>query len=159
MKHRKAVAWLENRVARLEHLSARARDIWYDEEEEAEASARTNEAISDLRELIKERDALRQQVATLRADLQRIQGEAWQRGHDIDRLRADLELATLEVEALRRQVAELLANGVSMHKAADRAAKAERAAIVAWLREYGWVGLRGSDFADGIERGDHEVQP
>ena len=90
-----------------------------------------------------------EEVATLRADLQRIQGEAWQRGHDIDRLRADLELATLEVEALRRQVAE----------AADRAAKAERAAIVAWLREYGWVGLRGSDFADGIEHGDHEVQP
>lgn len=98
------------------------------------------------------------EVATLRADLKRIQGEAWQRGQDIDRLRADLELATLEAESLRQQVAELVANGVSMHKAADRSAKAERAAIVAWLRGHGWVGPTGSDFADGIERGDHEVQ-
>lgn len=106
-----------------------------------------------------------EEVATLRADLQRIQGEAWQRGNDIDRLRADLELATLEVEALRQQVAELLANGVSMHKAAGRAAKAERAAIVAWLR-----GLVADDpetdagrelvedLAKWIERGAHEVQ-
>lgn len=69
---------------------------------------------------------------------------------------------TEERDALRRQVAELIANGVSMHKAADRAAKEERAAIVAWLRSEhtgedteGWSAY----MAMCVERGDHEVKP
>lgn len=41
-----------------------------------------------------------------------------------------------EVEALRAQVQELQALGVSLHKAADAGAQAERAAVVAWLREW-----------------------
>lgn len=70
-----------------------------------------------------------------------------------------------ERDALRRQVAELVANGVSIHKAADRAAKAERAAIVAWLRSHDPLGWGDAEhwadaehFADGIEQGAHEVK-
>lgn len=72
-----------------------------------------------------------------------------------------------QVEALRAQVQELQALGVSLHKAADAGAQAERAAVVLWL-----LGVAESAFctktpegiqlakymddaADAIERGDH----
>ena len=55
-----------------------------------------------------------------------------------------------EVGALRRQVAELTENGVSVHKAAAAGMESERAAVVAWLRSrevHQWARL--------IERGAH----
>lgn len=77
-----------------------------------------------------------------------------------------LEAALCEIEALRRQVAEFAENGVSIARAADRAAKAaadraakaERAAIVAWLRAQpvGMGTIWSASYAIYIERGDHE---
>lgn len=70
----------------------------------------------------------------------------------------DLRALVAEVEALRAQVQELQALGVSLHKAADAGAQAERAAVVAYLRELGAINsmlspMKGA--ADDIERGDH----
>jgi len=67
----------------------------------------------------------------------------------------------VEVKALRAQVAELQALGVSLHKAADAGAQAEGAAVVAWLRE--WQNTMDDrithddlDYAIAvIERGEH----
>lgn len=63
--------------------------------------------------------------------------------------------ADREVEALRRQVAELTALGVSLHKAEDQGRREERAAIVAWLRAGGRA--TSEYYADCVEQGDHEV--
>jgi len=75
-----------------------------------------------------------------------------------------------EVEALRAQVQELQALGVSLHKAADAGAQSERAAVVTYLRaaanaphpiERGVPSLSTAGrgllllHADRIERGDH----
>jgi len=87
--------------------------------------------------------------------------------------RALLEARALEAErdALRRQVAELTALGVSLHKAAAAGRDAEREAVVAWLRGMPWpsgvgeapevttakraLGLMLADVADCIERDEH----
>ena len=60
--------------------------------------------------------------------------------------------AEQEITALRQQVAELTALGVSLHKAAAAGAQAERAAVVAYLRA---CDGESYDFADDIERGVH----
>jgi hypothetical protein len=63
-----------------------------------------------------------------------------------------------EIERLRAQVAELQALGVSLHKAADKGAKYERAAVVAWLRSRGMADYAQSNLdyaATMIERGGH----
>ncbi|NBV20264.1 hypothetical protein [Janthinobacterium sp.] len=67
---------------------------------------------------------------------------------------AALDALVAEVEALRAQVQELTALGVSLHKAADAGAQAERAAVVAWLRRR--TALR--HYADCIERGEHREE-
>lgn len=70
-----------------------------------------------------------------------------------------------EIDALRRQVAAHVANGVSIAKAADRARQAERASIVTYLRDLvddepessaGWELVHL--LADRILRGAHEVE-
>jgi hypothetical protein len=70
--------------------------------------------------------------------------------------------AEAEVEHLRAQVAELQALGVSLHKAADKGAKDERAAVVAWLRRVATDARDWSEradvydaIADNIESGEH----
>jgi len=62
-----------------------------------------------------------------------------------------------EVKALRAQVQELQALGVSLHKAADAGAQAERADVVAWLRKVGHPCCHqcNDELAADIERGDH----
>lgn len=68
-----------------------------------------------------------------------------------------------EVEALRAQVQELQALGVSLHKAADAGAQAERAAVVAWLLRLECAGMAKlcahcfarQAAANAIKRGDH----
>ena len=80
-----------------------------------------------------------------------------------------------EVECLRADMTELRALGVSLHKAAAAGRDAERAAVVAWLREEAasdketakqyhhaeglayWRGVIEvlKDAADHIERGEH----
>lgn len=79
---------------------------------------------------------------------------------------SEARLATLldaerENTALRQQVAELTALGVSLHKAAAAGRDEERAAVVAWLRErqeaVEWA-LTAAGYehaADTIERGEH----
>ena len=63
---------------------------------------------------------------------------------------ATLDEARAEIDALRRQVAELQALGVSLHKAAAAGMADERAAVVAWLRL-----VAGPEWADCIARGCH----
>ena len=72
--------------------------------------------------------------------------------------------AEQENTALRQQVAELTVLGVSLHKAAAAGAQAERAAVVAWLREQagqwdrdhaGWAALNHASVM--IERGLHRA--
>ena len=65
--------------------------------------------------------------------------------------------AERENTALRQQVAELTALGVSLHKAAAAGRDAERAAVVAWLRvAWGAVNLVSTDIVSAeIERGEH----
>jgi len=71
-----------------------------------------------------------------------------------------------EVEHLRAQVAELRALGVSLHKAADAGAQAERAAVVAWLKKQriyctdstggpNAVTATYAHAAEAVERGEH----
>lgn len=102
------------------------------------------EAVERLRE---ERESYESELSDVREGLHTVTAQR-------DRLALD---ATLEAEALRRQVAELTALGVSLHKAADRGRKEERATIVAWLRggAEAWLYVA----ADGIERGLHEKAP
>jgi predicted transcriptional regulator len=73
-------------------------------------------------------------------------------------------IADAERDELRRQVADLMALGVSLHKAAAAGRDAERAAVVAWLRNVGTSGFI-ADFdediqplADAIERGAHREE-
>ena len=69
--------------------------------------------------------------------------------------------AERENTALRQQVAELTALGVSLHKAAAAGRDAERAAVVAWLRseaesENPFYAQSNLDYAATmIERGEH----
>lgn len=71
-------------------------------------------------------------------------------------------LRAAEVDRLRAQVAER-ALGVSLHKAADRGAKDERAAVVAWLQQLRLnqphgatvVSLALHMIEDAIKRGEH----
>ena len=68
--------------------------------------------------------------------------------------RADIPALCDEVERLRSEVAELRALGVSLHKSAAMGRDAERAVVVAWLREH----TNSEDacmFASWIERGEH----
>lgn len=58
--------------------------------------------------------------------------------------------AERENTALRQQVGELTVLGVSLHKAADAGAQAERAAVVAWLFRNHY-----DDTGERIERGEH----
>lgn len=75
-------------------------------------------------------------------------------------LAATVEALEAERDALRRQVAELTANGVSIHKAVA----AERAATVAWLRTRAGdaqnVRVEGvlHRVAGRIEEGDHHAK-
>jgi len=70
---------------------------------------------------------------------------------------------TAERDALRSQVADLTALGVSLHKAAAAGRDAERAAVVAWLRSDApvpmWRAALGQTWghvsADAIEAGAH----
>ena len=59
-------------------------------------------------------------------------------------LAATVEALHAECAALRRQVGELTALGVSIHKAAAAAMDAERDAVVAWLRE------NADEMSDGV---------
>lgn len=73
---------------------------------------------------------------------------------------AALIIAERENTALRQQVEELTVLGVSLHKAAAAGVKAEREAVVAYLRgladDYGvCIDLSLAEQADIIERGDH----
>lgn len=65
---------------------------------------------------------------------------------------AALLAAEAENTALRQQVGALTRLGVSLHKAEQAGADAERAAVAAWLRA-NTCGCYA--FADAIERGDH----
>lgn len=79
-------------------------------------------------------------------------------------LRAERDEARGEVATLRAQVVEYVRNGVSIHKAADAARRAERADVVAWLHTDGPAlafasCIGGSEYtcaADAIGRGEHE---
>jgi hypothetical protein len=70
---------------------------------------------------------------------------------------AALALLLDEVKRLRAYVGDLKRHGASLHKAAAAGRDAERAAVVAWLREWGSVGriATGDDYANEIERGEH----
>jgi hypothetical protein len=57
----------------------------------------------------------------------------------------------IEISALRNQVESARALGVSLHKAADTGAKAERAAVVAWLEKAGWM----PSMVEVFRRGEH----
>ena len=65
--------------------------------------------------------------------------------------------AERENTALRQQVAELTALGVSLHKAAAAGRDNERTAVVAWLRvAWGAVNLVSTEIVSAeIERGEH----
>ena len=78
---------------------------------------------------------------------------------------ATVHALPIDRDGLRRQVAEITALGVSLHKAAAAGRDAERTAVVAWLRERADT-LAPSilpdspstvldDAADAIERGAH----
>lgn len=80
-------------------------------------------------------------------------------------LELDAKRLREECDGLRRQVAELTALGVSLHKASAVGRDAERAAVVAWLRERADTlapSIRPDSrstaldaAADSIERGAH----
>jgi hypothetical protein len=103
-----------------------------------------------------------EQVDLVRAQVEAAHAEA-------ATMRAWAEEARIEISALRNQVASALALGVSLHKAADKGAKNERAAVVAWLRDYAAPSHSDADnlavlapgaatvgrLADNIERGGH----
>jgi hypothetical protein len=100
---------------------------------------------------LKGHDALRAALTAAQAEASLLQQEA-----HIHRVIGDKLVA--EVEHLRAQVAELQALGVSLHKAADVGAQAERAAVVAWIRieeSHYPVGHAPLNTADAIERGEH----
>ena len=78
----------------------------------------------------------------------------------------DIAALVAEVEALRAQVQELQALSVSLHKAADAGAQAERAAVVSYLKDLAdaagkrdafWQGVASGNgyAAQWIERGAH----
>ena len=71
----------------------------------------------------------------------------------IKMLEADVERLTAERDALRSQVADLTALGVSLHKAAAAGRDAERAAVVAWLEREGRFDV-AADIEAGAHRGD-----
>jgi hypothetical protein len=58
-----------------------------------------------------------------------------------------------QVEALRAQVQELTALGVSLHKAADAGAQAERAAVVAYLKDLAGAARERDAFWQGVASG------
>ena len=81
-------------------------------------------------------------------------------------LAATVEALEAERGALRRQVDELTALGVSLHKAAAAGRDAERAAVVAWLRRVA-AEMPDRSFvsassmraaATRIERGEHVAE-
>ena len=93
-------------------------------------------------------------------------GETWEAAWDAMVARMEAVWAMLheapeplaEVEALRRQVAELQALGVSLHKAAAAGMADERAAVVKYLRPSvvdGPIDVIFKALADHIERGVH----
>jgi hypothetical protein len=128
----------------------------------------------DVKALIAEVERLRPQIGVFglsrwqqkvlieQVDLVRAQVEA---AHaEAATMRAWAEEARIEISALRNQVASALALGVSLHKAADKGAKYERAAVVAWLRAEVDAAMemhlpvRAATFlecAEAIERGGH----
>ena len=97
-------------------------------------------------QLIAEVERLRERDDNFCDDFRRVTSEAC----------APDELHCSCVPHLRAQVAELQALGVSLHKAADAGAQAERAAVVAWLRGIFPEWPAGSNgYTDEVERGDH----
>ena len=92
------------------------------------------------RAVVADRDAARAEVATLRAEVtadkvrtDAIETERMWSVSAFHRTRQERDEARDEVTALRAQVADLQRLGVSIHKAADAARKAERADVVAFL--------------------------
>jgi len=106
------------------------------------------QVIADSLVLVAEVERLRERDDNFCDDFHRVTSEAC----------APDELHCSCVPHLRAQVAELQALGVSLHKAADAGAQAERAAVVAWLRAEAYLTLyeaTTSDVADAIENGEH----
>jgi len=106
-------------------------------------------------QLIAEVERLRERDDNFCDDFRRVTSEAC----------APDELHCSCVPHLRAQVAELQALGVSLHKAADAGAQAERAAVVAWLRDCALdpetTGAEMRLFqnqATTIERGEHRKE-
>lgn len=96
-------------------------------------------------------------VCTLRADLTTAQAEASLLQQEVRTHRAIGDGLAAEVDRLRAQVAELQALGVSLHKAADVGAQAERVAVVAFLTGENDARCRfiSDEVAMRIERGEH----
>ena len=101
---------------------------------------------------------------SLRTLVARATGTGWEAAY-----RQDVAALVAEVERLRSEVAELRALGVSLHKWAAMGRDAERAAVVAWLRErhvhtMEWDGRVNAvsrtynHAANEIERGEHRRQ-
>ena len=103
-------------------------------------------AMGDVKALVAEVERLRDDIDAFYDDFRRVTSETC----------APDELHCSCVPHLRAQVAELRALGVSLHKSAAMGRDAERAAVVAWLRERqpGWPAGSGGH-ADAIERGEH----
>jgi hypothetical protein len=97
-----------------------------------------DDAFSALATLVAEVEQLRERDANFCDDFHRVTSGAAHRDH------------CSCVPHLRAQVAELQTLGVSLHKAADAGAQAERAAVVAWLYRDGCEAS-----AERIERGEH----
>jgi hypothetical protein len=110
------------------------------------------QVIADSLVLLAEVERLRERDDNFCDDFHRVTSEAC----------APDELHCSCVPHLRAQVSELQTLGASLHKAADVGAQAERAAVVAFLREQGRVAGASPDekrmlayASSHIERGEH----
>ncbi len=98
-------------------------------------------------------------LAAIRSVLSRATGTGWEAAY-----RQDVGVLLDEVERLRAYVGDLKRHGASLHKAAAAGRDAERAAVVAYLRDCALVSaqldapLAATNFqsaASAIERGEH----
>jgi inorganic triphosphatase YgiF len=92
----------------------------------------------------RERDEARAALAAQRRRADSLARAYLQEQGDNDKLR-------VEIAACRNQVEPDRALGVSLHKAANKGAQAERAAVVAWLEKAGWM----PSMVEVFKRGEH----
>ncbi len=128
------------------HAEAATMRAWAEEAAAAEnANARDLEvAIARAVEAERERDEARAALAAQRKRADSLAHAYLQEQGDNDKIR-------VEIAACRNQVESARALGVSLHKAANKGAQAERAAVVAWLEKAGWM----PSMVEVFKRGEH----